>query len=832
MNSLTQDTKFGWRMLWKNPALSLIAILSLALAIGANTAIFTVYNAVLLHTVPVNDPSTVVQLFTQDKGAPNNLGGGGNLFGLSYLNYQDYAKDTAVFSGLYASTGLGAAMTYKDQTDQIRVNLVSGNYFQVLGVPAAIGRTFTAEETAADGQGALVVLSHEYFVRGFGGDRSIVGQLISLNHHDFMVAGVAPVGFEGTQTLGGPDAWAPMSMHDTLLTGPFKAFYNERRPRIFNAFGRLKPGVTLAQANAAVLVTSNQLARQYPADNRAQSASLLPLSQTTIAPALRQQFVLAFAMMLAVVGLVLLIACANVANLLLARGMARHREIAVRLAMGATRRRLVRQLLAESILMALIAGIVGLVLARFFRDLLWANRPAFLLHSTMDLSLDLRVLLFALGISLLTGVLFGLAPALRSTRLDLIAQLKERSEPAGSGQQAFSLRGLLLIGEVTLSLIALIGAGLFLTSLRNLQKADPGFDAAHLASLQFDLGAAGFDPAKPDAQLIFDQFEKQALDRVRALPGVANATIASGTPMAASGFARSFLHEGETPNPGRASQFVSVESITPGNYFDTMRIPLLSGRDFTPNDSEKTQKVMIVNQTMAKQVWPGQDPMGKRVRFTGDTDYTQVVGIARDSKYFTLSEDPLPFAYLPLAQYPQTALGLTVRAVGAPAGLLQEMRAAMRAQDRTLPVTQVQTAAEPIEQSLWAAQMAAYLLAALALLATILAAVGIYGVMSYAVRQRSRELGIRMAMGAAARDIFALVLRNGMTLVAVGILAGILGALALGQVVSTFLFGMKPADPTTFAFYSLLFVLVALVASFFPARRATRVDPVVTLRQE
>ncbi|HXR97115.1 MAG TPA: ABC transporter permease [Terriglobales bacterium] len=832
MNSLTRDIKSGWRVLWKNPALSLIAILSLALAIGANTAIFTVYNAVLLHTVPVSDPSTVVQLFTQDKGANNNLGAGGNFLGVSYLNYLDYAKDTDVFSGLYAVGGVAPAMTYKDETEQIAAQIVTGNYFQVLGVPAAIGRTFTAQETAADGQGALIVFSHEFFERRFGGDRSLIGQLVSLNHHDFMVAGVAPAGFNGTATLGGPEAWVPMSMHDVLLTGPFKAFYNERRPRVFNAFGRLKPGVTLAQADAAVLVTSHQLAQQYPADNRAQSAMVLPLSQTTIAPGQRQQFVLAFSMMLAVVGLVLLIACANVANLLLARGMARQREIAVRLAMGATRNRLVRQLLAESILMALIAGMAGLVLARFFRDLLWAHRPAGLANSTLDLSLDLRVLLFALGISLLTGILFGLAPALRSTRLDLIAQLKERSEPAASGQQAFSLRGLLLIGEVTLSLIALIGAGLFLTSLRNLQKADPGFDAAHIASLRFDLGAAGFDPSKPGAQLLFDQFEKQTLDRVRALPGVASATIASGTPMAASGFARSFLREGETPNPGRASQFVSVESITPGNYFDTMRIPLLSGRDFTPNDSENTQKVMVVNQTMAKQVWPGQDPIGKRLRFTGDTDYTQVVGIARDSKYFTLSENPTPFAYFPLSQYPQTALGLTVRTLGAPSGVLQEMRAAMRAQDRTMPVTQVQVADDPIQQTLWPAQMAAYLLAALALLATILAAVGIYGVMSYAVRQRSRELGIRMAMGAAARDIFAMVIRNGMTLVGVGILAGILGALALGQVISTFLFGMKPADPVTFASYSLLFVLVALIASYFPARRATRVDPVVTLRQE
>ena len=830
MSDLWQDLKFGWRMLAKNPALSLIAIGSLALAIGANTAIFTVWNAVMLHGVAVQDPATVVNLYTQDEG--NATLAGTTYLGLSQPNYLDYAQDTRVFSALSIFQTSGSALSYQGQTDQVNTLLVSGNYFQMLGVTATRGRVFSAAETAADGQGALVVLSDAFWHRRFGADPAIVGQTITLNNHSFMVAGVAPPSFHGTNALGGPDLWAPLSMHTALLTGPFATYYALRRPRFFSAIGRLLPGVTLQQAQAAVRLTAHQLARQYPVDNHAQTATLVPLLESTINPNARGQFVLAFAMMMAVVGLVLLIACANVANLLLARGMSRHREIAVRLAMGATRRRLIRQLLAESTPMALLAGGLGLLLARGACDWLWAHRPPALLRTSLNLALDPRVLFFALGLALLTGLVFGLAPALQSTRLDLIAQLKERSEPARSSHRPWSLRGLLLIGEVAFSLVALIVAGLFLASLRNIQKASPGFDAAHIASLNFDLGTIGFDPTQPGTPLKLDQFEQQVLTRASALPGVAQATLATGTPMAAANFARSFTLEGEVPRPGQGTRFVTVESVLPGSYFATMGIPQLEGRDFTSSDTAANQKVMVINQTMARQIWPGQDPLGKRLKFFGDPDYTQVVGVVRDIKYFTLSEDPLAFAYLPLAQYPGTALGLTVRTLGDPTTVLPELRQAMHAQAPNLAITNLRSAEVPVQQSMALAQLGANLLGLLAALATLLAAIGIYGVMAYGVRQRSRELGIRIAMGASAGQVFRLVLSGGMLLVTLGIALGLGGAWALGHAVATLLYGLPGADPLTFGAYSLLFLAVALVASFFPARRATRVDPVVTLRND
>ncbi len=826
MHDIWQDVKFGWRTLGKNKALSLVAVLSLALAIGANTAIYTVWNAVMNHQVAAQDPARLVNLYTRD-----NTGGNAYL-GLSYPNYQDYAKDTRVFSGLAVYGGAGATLTYHGHSSQAGVQLVSGNYFQVLGVRAALGRVFTAAEAPATGKGALVVLGYNYWQRQFGGDPGIVGRTIELNGQGFMVAGVAPAAFNGTTTFGNPEIWAPITMYPVLITGQFLTYFPERRPRMLAAFGRLAPGVTLQQAKAAVKVTARELEDRYPADNRGQSATLIPLLETGLGANGRAQFEQAFLVMMAVVGLVLLIACANVANLLLARGMSRHREISVRLAMGASRGRLVRQLLVESSLLALIACGVGLAFAQGARDWLWAKRPPQLVNTGLHLHLDGRVLLFALAVSLAAGIGFGLAPALQATGLDLTEALKERSEPAAGGGRIWSLRNLLLVGEIGFALVALIVAGLFLASLRNIQSANPGFDAAHLASMNFDLGTVGMDLSKPGTEQQIEAFDRTLLQRARALPGVTAATLANGTPMAPSGFARSYQVEGRPAQPGRAPVFTVVESVTPGSYFRTMGIAVVEGRDFAATDTANSPKVIVINQTMAKQVWPGQDPVGKRVLFTGDTEYSQVVGVARDSKYFSLSENPTPFCYFPLAQYPQTALGLTVRTAGPPEAVLPELRNLLQQQNPLLAATRVQTAETPIARSLWPAEMGAMLLGTLALLALLLAAIGIYGVMAYGVRQRRRELGVRMAMGAGAGDIFKLVLGGGMSLVGIGLALGLAGAWVLSRAVGGLLYGLPPTDLTTYVEYSLLLVAVALLASFFPARRATRVDPAITLRSE
>jgi putative ABC transport system permease protein len=568
----------------------------------------------------------------------------------------------------------------------------------------------------------------------------------------------------------------------------------------------------------------SQLETEYPVPNGNRNATILPVTQTTINPNIRRVFVLAGGLLMTIVGVVLLIACANVANLLLARAGARRREIAIRLSLGASRVRLVRQLLTESVLLAVCGGAGGLLVAFWSRDILVALRPAQVLQEPPDLPLDAGVLLFTLAVALGTGLLFGLAPALHASRPDLAVDLKDKTgEPAG--RRRVTLRGALVVTQVALSLLSLVGAGLFVRSLANTQRIDPGFEAKNLLIMAFDLGAQGYE--MPRAR----EFYRRALERAASVPGVTAATLASNQPIAGGGFSRTVFPEGAEPAAGSTGTFVSVNTIVPG-YFDAIGIARLAGRDLAPTDREGAPLAVVINDAMARRFWAGQDAVGKRFKFFGDEMFREVVGVVENTKLFTLGEDPQAQAYLPLEQTYEPAMVLHVRTSGDPRALVGTVRREIQALDPALPITNVQTVGDLLGQALWAPRMAAGLLTVFGLLALVLAAVGIYGVMSYAVSQRTHEFGIRMALGARARDVVRLVMGQGMTLVAAGLAIGLLGAALVTPMVAALLVGVGAADPLTFAGIALLLLLVAAVAGYLPARRATRVDPMIALRYE
>ncbi len=822
MDTLIQDVRYGLRMLVKNPGFTLVAVLSLALGIGANTTIFTLINTVLLHSIPVRDPARLVGIFVTDEQNKNSLF---NTLTISGPNWKDIRDQNEVFEGTSGYTTSTVSLSGgTGEPEQIVGDLVSGNFFTLLGVTPALGRAFLPEEDKVDGANPVVVLGDALWRRRFAADPGIVGKVVTLNGHGFTVVGVAARGFKGINTLGGPDLWVPLAMHGQILSGFTAENYEDRRALLFNAIARLKQGVTIEQADAAVKTIAKRLEQQYPTPNRGRSTVLLPIAQATVNPNFRRLLVMAGGLLMTVVGLVLLIACANVANLLLARATARRKEIAIRLSMGAGRLRLVRQLMTESVVLAILGGAAGLLLAFWARDLLLAFRPPQAFFGIVDLDLDMRVLVFTLLVSILTGLLFGIVPALQASRPDLIVELKERTGQPGQSGRRVSLRGLLVVAQVALSLVSLIGAGLFLRSLMNTERIDPGFDAPNLLTLSFDVGAQGYDQPRGE------EFEKRLLETVRALPGVRAAALSADLPMG-GGVGRTVFPEGQEPATGAVGQFTTANQISPG-YLDTLGIRLVRGRDVTDMDRAGTPLVVIINEAMAKQFWKDQDALGKRFKFFGDQEFRQVVGIARDTKIFTLGEAPQPQAFIPALQFYTPAMTVNVRSAGDGDALLPTLRRTIQAFEPTMPLTNVDTAQALISQALWAPRMGAALLSVFGLIALILAAIGIYGVMSYSVNQRTHEFGLRMALGARPGDVLTLVLRQGMTLVVIGLVGGIAAAVAATRLIGTLLVGMSATDPATFALISVLLAAVAALAGYLPARRATRVDPMVALRYE
>ena len=816
MSSIWQDLRYGARQLARNPGFTAVAVLTLALGIGANTAIFSVVNALFLRPLPVEDPARLVSVFTFDHNNPGHLPS-------STHNFRDLRDQSDVFSGVVAFGFLPVAISSQgEEPEQLPAFAVSGNYFDVLGVRMKLGRSFLPEEDSTPGGHPVAILSHTLWQRRFGGDPSIVGRTVSLNGRPFTVVGVGPEGFRGTFTLFGPELWVPFSMYDTLQPGT--PWYDSRRWRWLNIVARLKPGTSLEHARAATTTLARQLELQYPDANTGRTLSVLPLLEAALGPNERGDYVRTGWLLSVVVGLVLLIGCTNLANLLLARGCARQKEIGIRLALGAGRGRLIRQLLTESLLLALLGGTLALLVANWGQDLLWAYRPPFLAQTPLEFSLDARVLTYTLAISVLTGLLFGLLPAVQATRLQLQDSLKEGGRQSGAGARS-PVRRMLILVEVALCSVALLGAGLFLRSLWKAQNIDPGFESRELLVMTLNLDSLGYTAAAGQV------FQQRLLEEVEALPGVQAAGLAVRAPLSPGGITRTITIESKEPPPDGLGYAVPTNAVTP-SYFAVMGIPIMAGRGFTEEDRPGVPNVAIINEAMARRFWPGEDPLGRHVNHPLADLRFQVVGIARDSKYITMGEAPQPFFYVPLRQHYTANVNLHVRVAGAPQSPLPSVLAKIRSLDPGLPVANPVPVSELLRQALWAPRMGAAMLGVFAALALLLASVGIYGVIAYMVTQRTHEIGVRLALGAQPGDILRLIVGGATWPALAGIGIGIAAALAAGKLIANLLYGVNPADPLVIFAVSALMVAVALLASYLPARRAMRVDPMTALRYE
>jgi predicted permease len=815
-----RDLRFGLRLLRKNPLFTVVAILSLALGIGANTAFFTFANALFLRPQPAVDPRGLVWVFGTDAKGSDPLS---RFRDISYPNYLDVRDQNRVFSGLTAFRWLRTTMSSDGGDPEIvRGELVSGNYFEVLGIEPSLGRTLRREDEGAPGTSPVVVLSHGLWQRRFGGDPGIVGKTLLLNNHAFTVVGVAAEGYLGPYVTYTFEFWVPASAYPLVLTSPQD--FADRGKRMFTLIGRLRPGVGREQAQAELATLAGGLAAAYRAENEGVGVNVVPFAG--MHPFQRETLARIVSLLMAVVGLVLLIACANVANLLLARAMARGREMAVRQAMGADRRRLFGQALVEGLLLATLGGAVGLLFALWGRKLLWQLEVPFLaVNSVSLLDLDVRVLAFALLLSLATTLAFGLLPALRASRSEPVQALKGQTPEPRWGRPLPALRHLLVVAQVALSMIALVGAGLFLRSLEALREVDLGYDPDRLLTVSFDLAARGFGEAESRAAA------ERLMSRVAGLPGVAGAALAEHRPLYVFTSHEGLFVEGRDVRSEREAPPVFTNRVGPG-YFATLGLLIVQGRPFEASEHEQELRVAVINQTMARRCWPDENPIGKRFRFGEREPFLTVVGVARDSRYHQLREAEKQFVYLPLTRYAAGEMTLHVRADGDPAPLLAPVRRAVLALDPSMPLRHDETLASALEESLTEPRTIAALLTLLGLLALALAAGGTYGVLTYTVHQRTHEMGVRMAMGARPSGLLRLVLRQSLGLIASGVALGAVAAVALTRLISGLLFGVQPFDPQTFVASALLLAAVGLAASLLPARRAARVDPALTLRLE
>jgi predicted permease len=805
------DLRYAVRTLLRSPGFALVAVLTLALGIGANTAMFSLVHAALLRPLPVGDADRLVSIFTTDARNPGNLP-------MSHLNYLDLRSQNEVFTDVAAFTF--AAMDFdagRGEPEPVDVQVVSGNYFDVLGARPAWGRGFLTEEDRTPGSHPVAVLSYGFWQRQFGG-APMDGRTITLNRARFTVVGVAPRDFNGVFVFGDTDVWVPFMMHDVAQPG--FDFWDTRRGLFLFPVGRLRPGISREQAQASLATIASRLEAAFPNDNRGRGMATLPMLTARVDPNGQGQLAQLSTLLMGVVGTVLLIACANLANLLLARATGRSREFAVRMAIGASRGRVVRQLVVESLTMAVAGGLAGLLLAYWvLRALAGADLA---LPLPVDRArLDLGVLAFAIGVSLATGLLFGLAPAFRAARHDLVPALKDTTPAIGGRRRLFTLRTGLVVAEVTLSLVALVAAALFARSLQRAQAIEPGFETDSVLVGEINPGREGYTEAR--GLVFYDQLA----ERLAALPGVRSAAIAQSAPFD-GGLRRSILLEGQDAT--RGDRILIQVNRVGLRYFEALGIPLVAGRDFTSADRAGTQRVVVINQRMAETLWPGQSAIGRRFRFFGDETFTEVVGVVRDSKYNGLVEEPIPFIYEALAQQYVGAASLHVRAAAGASTLVEPVRRATAELDPRMPVAQLEPLADRVARSLNGPRSNVTLLSVFGGLALLLAAIGIYGVTSYTVSQQTREIGIRMALGASRLGVLALVVRQGMTVIAAGLAVGLLGAALVGRAIQSMLVETPWRDPVAYLAAAGMLAGVALLAILVPALRATRVDPLVALR--
>ncbi|HVT16274.1 MAG TPA: ABC transporter permease [Thermoanaerobaculia bacterium] len=817
MFELWQDLRYGFRLLVKYPRVSAWAVLSLALGVGANSAIFSLVDGLLLRPLPVADPGRLVAVYGTDEKDSGNL----SFYPLSYPNFLDLRDDNTSLSGLFAFRR--HRLSFADgrgEPELVTGQIVSTNYFAVLGVHPALGQTFTPGADRAMGGDPLVVLGHGLWQRRFGSDARIVGRNLRLNGQAFKVLGVAAPGFRGTQLISPAEFWVPMTLFKSL--SPRANVMDQREWQMFLAMGRLRPGVSIAQAQANLAALARRLRETYPKANAGMGVALFSLTQSMIDPNQRQVFTRSASLLMVASGLVLLIACANVGNLLLARASDRRREIAVRLSIGAGRGRLVRQLLAESAALALTGTALGLLFAHWSSRLLWSLRPPQLDPNTVDLGVNFRMLAFTLAVALVTVLLCGLAPAREVSRTDLNDVLKTGT-PLAERHRRLGWREMLVGAQVALALVALIGAGLLLASLRRAQGVDPGFHTEELLRVTAQLGAQGYKEAQGR------NFQHRVVERVAALPGVRSAALGSQSLLTAAPELDKVLLPGESEAP--EGRLTMIGYVGPG-YFQTLGISLLRGRELSLADRQDTMEVAIVNQALARRLWPDRDPLGQHFRLEAQPGERTVVGVARDSKYMSLTEPPQPYIYSPLEQHYQSVVTLYVHADGPAERLLGPVRRAVQELDRSLPLLDVSTFPTLIEGALWAQRMRAAMLTLLGALALVLAAVGIYAVAAYSVRQRRKEIALRIALGAQRNDIMRLILRKGMLVVIAGMTFGLIAVAAITRYLEAVLFGIRTTDPWILGGTVLLLAAVALAANSLPAWRATREDARNALRNE
>src|SRR5882757_6646713 len=806
MATLLQDLRYAFRLLAKSPSFTLIAVLTLALGIGANTAIFTVVNAVLLRPLGFRDPSRVV-LVAEKTSYPT--------VSTSYENYIDWRGQSHSFESLEATRGTAITLTGTGEPERLNARMATAPLFSLLGVNAILGRTFLAEEDRAGGA-PVVILSYGLWQRHFGAARDILGKSITLDSQPYTVVGVLPGGFELLQPA---DVFLP-------FTPWAKTLPDDRNwhPGIF-VIGRLKDGITREQARTEMVGITKRLEQQYPIYNTGKSADVVGLQEQLV-----QNVRPALLLLLGAVGAVLLIACVNVANLLLARAAARGREVAIRTSMGASRWRVTRQLITESLLLSLAGGTLGLLFA-------WASLgPLLKLSSTsvpavLTVGLDRWVLFFTLVVSFVTGLVFGIVPAVRTAKLDLRETLNEGSRGSTTGPGQHRIRGVLVAVEIAMAMLLLVGAGLLLRSFSRLQEVPPGFQADHLLVADLPLSLTAY--SKPQQRF---EFFDRLVARAKSLPGVRSAGAASFLPVSGGGGALHFNINGRPPKSPHDYTVTGYRTVTP-SYFETLGMPLVQGRFFTAADTEKAPAVVVINSAMARTYFPGENPLGKRLQLGAipefDVPWMEVVGVVGDVR---LDLDPQAEMYLPYRQADQVLpvfqLSIVLRTATDPLLQAAALRSALGEIDPNQPLVRVRTMEENMAATVAQPRFRTWLIGIFAALALVLAGVGVYGVMSYTVTQRTSEIGIRVTLGAQPEDVFRIVVGEGLRLALAGVGAGILAALALTRLLQGFLYGISAYDPLTFIAVAAILTLVAVAASFFPARRATLVDPIIALRYE
>jgi predicted permease len=819
LENLFQDLRFAARMLRKNPGVTTVIVLTLALGVGANTAIFGLVNGVLLQRLPVPASEQMAALAIQGGGYP--LGA----LGFSYPQFVEFREQTAPFCEVFGQSLGRPNFTADGHSDTLSVSGVSSNYFSALGLKPSLGRLILPGEGEKPGEPAMLVLGYSFWQKRFGGDPGVTGKEVRVGGKPATIIGVAPKEFRGQFSIFEMDAYLPLSTLYPEQSGI--SFWNNRSMHMLLSLGRLKPGVTFAQAQSRFDVISHRLAAQYPATDKDLSVRVMDERLSRPIPYANNAFIMFSGLFLILGALVLLLACTNIANILMARASVRQREMAIRAALGGARSRLLRQMLTETILTALLGGFAGVLLGA------WLSRLIGSIHLSgfplqLGFGFDWRVFVYALTAVLFTAVFAGLSPALRATGAEVNTVLHQGGRVDAAGSARHKVRGDLMAAQVAGSLMLLIVAGLFVRSLSAVEHMDLGFDPDQLLNVRVDPSINNYN--KPQTM----EFYRSLETKIRALPGVQSASLASSVPLGYIRGKQAVSVEGRPLPPGQQAPGILFNSVDSA-YFETLRIPLLLGRAFADADGETAPLVAIINETMAKHFWPGENPVGKRFSLTGDVGpFVEVVGVARDGKYRTLAEDPEPYFYVPLAQNFTPERVLQIRSALPLESLIPEVQHEILSLDATAPIEEVQTMKESLGGALgyFIFRLGASVAAAMGLLGLLLAVVGVYGVVSYAATQRTQELGIRMALGASRRQILALLLKQGARLVAAGLLFGLAGAWALTRAMSSMLFGVSPSDPLTYVSVAALLSSITLLACWIPAHRAMRVDPMVGLRYE